>query len=374
MSTPTRLAILGCTGSVGTQTLELVERFPERFQIVALIAGRDADKLAKQVVRWEPKLAGLAGLDEHEAFAAGASLLLDAAAHPDVDLVVNAVVGSRGLAPTLAALDAGHAVALANKESLVAGGPLVSRALKGERDRLRPVDSEHAALQQALRGVPMNEVSRLTITASGGPFRTRKDLSRVTVKEALAHPTWSMGARITIDSATLMNKGLELIEAHHLFGFGVDRLRAVVHPQSLVHAIVELVDGSQIWQASVPDMKLPIASALMPHDRQGLGVPDLDLERVGSLTFEPVDHERFPALGLALEALETGGTAPAVLNAADEEIVGGFLDGRVGFTDIAPMVRDVLSDVPVRDVESLEDVLAAEQDARTSARALIDTA
>lgn len=373
MTEPIRISLIGSTGSVGRQVLQVVDLLPNRFEIVSLIAGSDAEALASQVAKYSPKLAGLAGIDSHDRFQSGSSLLIDAAVHPDADLVVNAVVGSRGLAPTLAALHAGKSVALANKESLVAGGPLVRAALGEDPSRLRPIDSEHAALAQALLGVDLQDVSRLMITASGGPFRERLDLSEVSVEEALAHPTWQMGDRITIDSATLMNKGLELIEAHHLFGFDADRLGAIVHPQSLVHAIVELVDGSQIMQAGVPDMKLPIATALLPDERHPLGIPRLDLEAVGSLRFEPIDHVRFPAVNLALAAMATGGTATAILNAADEEAVAAFLSGRIGFQSITRVVEQVLDRLPATSVDSVGDVLGAEEAARAAARALIDT-
>jgi 1-deoxy-D-xylulose-5-phosphate reductoisomerase len=373
-----RIAVLGCTGSVGRQTLEVIEAFPDRFEVVALVGGRDEATLRDQLTRHTPKLAGLAALVEHDELRAGAQVLLEAATHEDVDLVVNAVVGSRGLEATLAALSAGKIVALANKESLVAGGELVAKLLPDlfERTmRLRPIDSEHASLRQALGGIRDHDVARLIVTASGGPFRgrARAQLTDVTVAEALQHPTWQMGERITIDCATLVNKGLELIEARWLFDIGGERLDTVVHPQSLVHAIVELVDGSMLMQAAMPDMRLPIMSALFDDERPDVGIERLDLAAAGSLTFEPVDHDTFPAIRLARAALAAGGSAPAILNAADEEAVAAFLAGRIGFLAITEIIEATLERIPAEPIGTLRHLSEIEARAREAAQTLIDT-
>lgn len=373
-----RVALLGSTGSIGRQTLEVIERFRDHFEIVALVAGRDEATLRAQVAAHRPKVFGLAGIDAHDDLDTGAELLLRAATHEDVDLVVNAVVGSRGLAATLAALAARKVVALANKESLVAGGELIAALLPdpiARAQQLLPIDSEHAAMRQALQATRPEDVARLIITASGGPFRgrSRDQLTEVTVEQALAHPTWNMGPRITIDSATLVNKGLELIEARWLFGVAPERLEAIVHPQSLIHAIVECVDGSQILQAAMPDMRLPIATALFGEERPDVGIERLDLTKVGELRFEPIDHETFPAVRLALQTLEAGGAAPAVLNAADEEAVAAFLERRIGFLDITRVIEGTLQQVGAGPAGTLPEVTEAEARARECARRLIDT-
>lgn len=369
-----RLAILGSTGSVGRQALRIVDEHPGRFEVVALIAGSDAGSLEDQVERYSPEMAGLAALDQHARFATGSALLVEAASRPDVDVVLNAVVGSRGLAPTLAALKAGTRVALANKESLIAGGPLIRDLLKADPSLLLPVDSEHAALAQCLTGIPRDQIARIRLTASGGPFRGRgrKQLEGVSVAEALDHPTWRMGNRITIDSATLFNKGLELIEACHLFDLTPDRVEAVIHPQSIIHAMVDLVDGSTLMQAAVPDMRIPIAAALLHPEKVPVGVDHVDWADIGELSFEPIDHEAFPAVRLALEAIALGGTAPAIINAADEEAVAAFLDGQIGFLDIMAIVTETLQRVEPEPIEDLSGVSAAERAARETARTLID--
>jgi 1-deoxy-D-xylulose-5-phosphate reductoisomerase len=371
------LAILGSTGSIGTQTLDVVRKHPDRFRVVALAAGCNVETLAAQVDEFRPSLAVLSdGSFDPPAgtrLAHGRDGLLEAAAHPDADVVVNALVGSLGLEPTLAALDAGTTVALANKESLVAGGDLVMRRVAGDPSRLVPVDSEHSALWQCIAGSRHTDIRRLLLTASGGPFRGRpaSEVHGATVEQALAHPTWRMGRKITIDSATLMNKGLEAIEAHHLFGLGMERIEIVVHPQSIVHGIAEFVDGSCLAQASRPDMRLPLQIALSWPERLPDGVEPLDWSALGALQFEPLDTAAFPAPGLAYEAVRRGGTAPAVLNAANEEAVAAFLDERMAFGAIARVVERVLERHEPVPLSSLADVLAAEAWARAAAKETI---
>jgi len=368
-----RLAILGSTGSIGTQTLDVVRKHRERFEVIALVAGRNAELLAEQVDEFAPMLAVLADgeVPAGSYFSTGPDAILEAATHPSADVVVNAIVGSRGLRPTLAALDADKTVALANKESLIAGGDLVmSRAMDG---KLVPVDSEHSAIFQCLAGNRLADVRRVIVTASGGPFRgrARSSMAEVTIEQALAHPTWRMGRKITIDSATLMNKGLEAIEAHHLFRVPIDQVEIVVHPRSIVHGIVEFIDGSCIVQASTPDMRLPIQVALAWPERLSEGAEPLDWTALGALEFEPVDHEAFPAIGLAYQAARTGGTTPAVLNAANEEAVYAFLDGRITFLAIVDVVGRVLGAHTAIADPSLEDVLDAEVWARARAQELM---
>ncbi len=348
-----RVVVLGSTGSIGTQALDVVRTHADRFEVVGLAARSDTDRLAAQAEAF--------GVDELAvADPVAASRLRDArptarvrsgldgvaelAALPAADVVLNGVVGSQGLLPTLAALEAGHSVALANKESLIVGGPLVVRAADGRPDAIVPVDSEHSALAQCLRGGARDEVARLVLTASGGPFRGRgrDDLVDVTPDEALAHPTWDMGPVITVNSATLMNKGLELIEAHLLFAVPWDALDVVVHPQSVVHSMVEFIDGSTLAQLSTPDMRLPIQLALGWPRRLPHAPATLDWRRATQLQFEPVDRDTFRLLSIAEEAGRLGGTFPAVLNAANEQAVAAFLDGRIGFLDIDRVVEQVL--------------------------------
>ena len=373
-----RIALLGSTGSIGTQTLDVVRKHPDRFRVVALAAGSNAELLAAQVDEFRPAVAVL-GRGEIEVpsgtrFGIGREALLEAAGHPDADVVVNALVGSAGLLPTLNALDAGKTVALANKESLIAGGSLVTRRIVDTPERLLPVDSEHSAVFQCLAGNRMDDVRRVILTASGGPFRgrTRAELEDVTVEQALAHPTWRMGRKITVDSATLMNKGLEAIEAHHLFRVPIDRVELVVHPRSLVHGIVEFVDGSCIAQISTPDMRLPLQIALAWPERLPDGAEPLDWQTLGALEFEPLDGETFPCPGLAVSAARSGGTYPCVLNAANEEAVEAFLAERLRFGAIAPVIERVLERHDAVADPELDDVLAAEEWARRQAREEIE--
>lgn len=356
------VAILGCTGSIGASTLAVLERHPEQYRVVALTAGRNRDALEALTRRWSPAISGLAS--------EGRELLLAAATHPDVDVVVNAIVGFAGLDATLAALQAGKRVALANKESLVAGGDLVLDAARRGGGVLVPVDSEHSAVLQCLERGRTQHVSRLILTASGGPFRTwdQERVARATVAEALCHPTWSMGRKITIDSATLANKALEIIEAHFLFGLGYDQLDVVVHPQSIVHALVEFVDGNVLSQMSFPSMELPIVYALTwPERIADAGPKRFDPVAASGLTFEPVRTDAFPAFGLGVAAGRAGGTAPAVFNAANEVAVARFLEGALPFGGIAEVIDSVLSaHVPVP-VDSVDVVHESDRWARAEA-------
>jgi 1-deoxy-D-xylulose-5-phosphate reductoisomerase len=380
-----RVVLLGSTGSIGTQALDVVRAHPDRFTVVALAAGSDHATLASQAEELgvtELALADPAAADALRRARPGAAVRDGAGgiaelAALDADLVLNGITGAAGLPSTLAALEAGTVVALANKESLIVGGDLVVAAAEraGGRERmLVPVDSEHSALAPCLRGGRAAEVARLVLTASGGPFRgcNRRDLTDVTPQQALAHPTWAMGPVITVNSATLMNKGLELIEAHLLFDVGWDRLDTVVHPQSLVHSMVEFVDGSTLAQVSPPDMRLPIQLAMGWPERLDTAFVAMDWTSPTTMTFEPPDREAFPALDLAAEAGRRGGTAPAVLNAANEQAVDAFLRGRLAFLDIAEVVGRVLeahdASGPPREVA---DVVDADAWARRAADRLI---
>jgi 1-deoxy-D-xylulose-5-phosphate reductoisomerase len=391
------VVLLGSTGSIGTQALDVVRRAPDRFRVVGLAAGgAHPALLAAQALETGAEVVGVAkpsaledlqlalyaeaqrrGFDRGDVtlpkLLAGADAAAEVAAWPTADLVVNGMTGSIGLAPTLAALDAGHTLALANKESLVAGGPLVTaRAAPGQ---IVPVDSEHSALAQCLRGGDPGEVARLLLTASGGPFRgrPRADLADVTPEQALAHPTWDMGPVVTINSATLMNKGLEVIEAHFLFGVEYDRIDVVVHPQSVVHSMVEYVDGSTLAQASPPDMHLPIALAMSWPQRLPGAALAVDWSKAAEWEFQPLDEEAFPAVSLCREAGRRGGTAPAVLNAANEELVAAFLARRVPFLAIVDTVARVVADHDVVDEPDLAAVLDAEAWARRRTAEVLTT-
>ena len=368
------VAILGSTGSIGQSTLEVLRRHPDEFRLVALTAGANAELLSAQVNEWKPSYAGLVNGSGHgSAFPSGPDVLVDAATQDDADIVVNAVVGAAGLAATIAALKAGKRVALANKESLVMAGSLVLAAAREGGGELVPVDSEHSAVLQCLAG-QRTAACRLTLTASGGPFREwdADAVSTATVDQALAHPTWNMGRKITVDSATLANKALEIIEAHFLFGLPYDALDAVVHPQSIVHALVEFCDGSVMAQVGFPTMELPILYALTWPDRvPDMGVPRFDPLRASPLTFEPVRHDVFGAFHAGIEAGRAGGTAPAVFNAANEVAVAAFLDGRIRFGDIARIICGALEGVAPMPATGLEGVLEADREARRCAHDLI---
>jgi 1-deoxy-D-xylulose-5-phosphate reductoisomerase len=369
------VAVLGSTGSIGRSTLAVLERHRDRFRVVALTARRDATSLAAQADRHRPELVVLTdGGVGRAGWAEGMDGLIAAATHPGVDIVVNAVVGAAGLEATLAALEAGNRLALANKESLVAGGPLVMDALRRGGGELIPVDSEHSAILQCLPGgIPVG-VRRLILTASGGAFRDRSaaELERVTPRDALRHPTWDMGAKITVDSATLANKALEVIEAHFLFGLPYDRLDTVVHPQSIIHSMVEFDDGSVLSQMGFPTMELPILYALTHPDRVPDGVRRFDPVAAGPLTFEPIDHARFPTFGLGVAAGRAGGTAPAVYNAANEVAVAAFLDGTLRFIDIPRVIERTLDASGAGPIGSLDAVHAADREARARALAAIE--
>jgi 1-deoxy-D-xylulose-5-phosphate reductoisomerase len=359
------VVILGSTGSIGTQALDLVRRNPDRFRVVGLTAGGSQEELfSRQVAEFSPAYSGLG--EDASTEAAGLAC----------DIVLNGITGAMGLRPTLAALEAGTTLALANKESLIIGGPLVTR--RAAPGQIVPVDSEHSALAQCLRAGRMEEVRRLVLTASGGPFRgwTADRLRDVTPEQALAHPTWAMGPVITVNSATLVNKGLEVIEAHLLFGLDLDRIEVVVHPTSVVHSMVEYVDGSTVLQASPPTMLIPLAVALAWPGRVPDAAPAVDWTTRETWEFFPLDHDAFPAVRLAREAAAAGGTAPAAYNAANEACVDAFLGGRLSFADIVPTVREVLDShatgegpVPSKERElTVDDVLAVDAWARDRAR------
>ena len=378
-----RIAILGATGSVGRSTLDLVERSPERFEVVALTAQSNVDALAEAARRTGARLAVVADescfadlADKLEGSgcraAAGAEGLIEAAAG-DADWVMAAIVGCAGLVPTMAAIEAGKTVALANKEALVTAGTLMTGAATRSGATLLPVDSEHNAIFQCLAGSRGEDVARLVLTASGGPFLNASldQMRAASPAQAVAHPRWSMGAKISVDSATLMNKGLELIEAHHLFRLASDRIDIVVHPQSVVHSLVEFVDGSLLAQLGSADMRIPIAFTLAWPERMETPAERLSLTDIARLDFEAPDMQRFPALRIAREALERGGSAAIVLNAANEVAVEAFLNGRIGFCDIVRLVEEALAQIDAAAPKSVAEVVALDLDVRERARAMI---
>jgi 1-deoxy-D-xylulose-5-phosphate reductoisomerase len=380
---PTRVAIAGSSGSIGTQTLDVVRAEPGAYDVVALGVGASVDVVVEQALEFRPQVVAIADDTARAAVAAALPFAevvgdLTAVVEP-ADVVVNGVVGFAGLAVTVATLRAGKRLALANKESLIAAGPVVQPLRATPGAELVPVDSEHCAVHQCLRSSvdAGRELARLVLTASGGPFRGRRsdDLAGVTVTEALAHPTWSMGPKITVDSSTLMNKGLEVIEAHELFGTPYDRIEVIVHPQSVVHSMVEFTDGSTLAQVSPPDMRLPIALALGWPERVADAAPGMDWSAAQSWQFEPLDAEVFPAVRLAKEAGEQGGCLPAIYNAANEECVAAFTEHRLPFTGIVETVERVLQDAVQAETHAepgtVEDVLTAERWARERAQALV---
>ncbi|WP_434440092.1 1-deoxy-D-xylulose-5-phosphate reductoisomerase [Lentzea sp. E54] len=373
MSTPRTVLILGSTGSIGTQALDVIRRNRDRFRVVGLGAGgRQLDLLKKQAAEFDVPVVAVANGADVPGVRTLTSMvdLIDAA---PADVVLNGMDGSRGLEPSLRALETGAVLALANKESLIAGGPLVLKAAKP--DQIVPVDSEHSALAQCLRGGAPHEVHKLVLTASGGPFRgrTRKDLEDITVAQAMAHPTWSMGQVVTINSANLVNKGLELIEAHLLFGVPYDRVDVVVHPQSIIHSMVTFTDGSTLAQASPPDMRLPISLGLGWPDRVAGAAPACTFDTATSWTFEPVDSVTFPAVELARQAGTAGGCLPAIYNAANEEALASFVAGTTSFLSIVDTIGQVLGEANDwhSDPADVAEVLAAEDWARARARELV---
>ncbi len=386
MAAERTVALAGSTGSIGTQAIEVIRAAPGRFRVVALGSGSKADLLAAQARELRPERVAIADAAQAgrlaELLPRGTELLAGdgalAAIAEDADVVLNGVVGFAGLPVTLAALRAGRRLALANKESLIAGGPVVQRALQAPGAELVPVDSEHCAVHQCLRAVGAGEMGgpalrKILLTASGGPFRGRTlhELAEVSVEDALAHPTWKMGPKITIDSSTLMNKGLEVIEAHLLFGVAYDQIEVVVHPQSVVHSMVETTDGATLAQLSVPDMRLPIGYALSYPERMGSAFGAIDWATLGHLDFEVPDIASFPCLSLAYEAGRRGGTVPACLNGANEIAVQGFLEGRLRWVDIPAVIEDVLTRFVASEPEDLDDVLRADAEARELAAAAL---
>jgi 1-deoxy-D-xylulose-5-phosphate reductoisomerase len=375
----TGVAILGATGSIGTSALRVMERQRGRFRPVALTAFGSAERLAEHVERTGATFAGLVNgngrfsAGPNVRVSAGPASLLEAATHPDVQIVLNAVVGAAGLEATLAALEAGKRVALANKETLVMAGDLVLAAARAGGGEIVPVDSEHSAVLQCLAGHDRSELSRLILTASGGPFREwdTQRVRRATVDDALAHPTWNMGPKITVDSATLVNKALEVIEAHYLFGLSYDAIEVVVHPQSIIHAFAEFVDGSVLSQIGFPTMELPILYALTYPERvPDEGTPRFDPIEAGPLTFEPLRGDAFPAFGLGIDAGRAGGTSPAVFNAANEVTVAAFLEGSIPFGRIAEVIQRVMDRHVRQSAGSLESILEADRWARQEGEAL----
>jgi 1-deoxy-D-xylulose-5-phosphate reductoisomerase len=376
MNAPRSVTILGATGSVGRSTLDLIGREPDRFEIVALTAGRDVEGLIELARHFRPRLAVIGDEQGFERLAgalagtgietrAGADAIVEAAGS-GADWTMAAIVGTAGLKPAMRALEGGGTLALANKEALVSAGSLMMRAATAGGATLLPVDSEHNAIFQCFDRARPGSVRRIILTASGGPFRarSREEMRRATPGEAVAHPNWSMGAKISVDSATLMNKGLELIEAYHLFPLGLDALDVVVHPQSVIHSLVEYVDGSVLAQLGAPDMRIPIAFTLAWPERMETPCERLDLVRIGSLDFEAPDEARFPALPLARAALAQGGAKPAILNAANEIGVASFLESRIGFLDIASVVSEVLAVYDPEAPASIDEVLEIDREAR----------
>ena len=378
-----KVAILGSTGSIGLNTLDVIDNsLSSEFEVCGLAAKENLDLLCSQILKYRPEVACLVNEKkagelreklkdcEVEIFS-GQEGLVRVAAHKEADIVVTAVVGAAGLLPTLEAIKRGKRIALANKETLVMAGEIVTREAEKSGSEILPVDSEHNAVFQCLQGRDPSEIKRIILTASGGPFRGQKDLSRITPKEALAHPTWKMGAKISIDSATLMNKGLEVIEACYLFGLSPAHISVLIHPQSIIHSMVEFADGSYLAQLGIADMRIPIAYALTYPHRLPNKLDELDLAKIGNLTFEEPDISRFPCLGLAYQAVEAGGTMPAVLNAANEVAVERFLKEKIDFLDIWKIVQEVMKRHKIKKGKMIEEVLAADVWAREEARKIV---
>ena len=374
------VVVLGSTGSIGRNALEVLSHFPEQFSLWGISTNVNVDLLEEQIRQFKPRLAVVTDEKSFRNFPrnfdteilSGPDGLKRLCTHPEVDLVINALVGSVGLMPSLDALESGKMLATANKESLVMAGEILIRKAKEKSTEIIPIDSEHSAIKQCLLSGKKNEVKRIILTASGGPFweKSEEELSFITVKEALSHPTWEMGKKITVDSASLMNKGLEVIEAHWLFDVPPDRIKVVIHPQSIVHSMVEFADGSVIAQMSVPDMKLPLQYALFYPQRVYSPNTSLDLTQTRQLTFFQPDFDRFPCLKLAYQALKMGGTAPAVLNSANEVAVNAFLSRQIKFTDIYALLQKVLNEHQVKPGPNLDDILNADKWGRQKAEKL----
>jgi 1-deoxy-D-xylulose-5-phosphate reductoisomerase len=375
-----RIAILGSTGSIGVNALDVVRQFRDRFEVIGLSAGRNVELLREQALEFRPKIVSLAYQDGAEELRSefkhhgihvgcGESGLVEVSTHPDVDILLSALVGAQGFLPTLKAISAGKDVALANKETLVVAGPILSREIARKKTRLLPVDSEHSAIWQCLQGAKKEDVRKLILTASGGPFLSRDPATfdSVTISQALAHPNWRMGRKITIDCATLMNKGLEMIEAHFLFDEPAEKLDVIIHPQSVIHSMVEFVDGSVLAQLGISDMRMPIQYAFSHPERWGNDLPSMKLTEIRKLEFFEPDLQRFPCLRLAQEALRTGGTMTAVLNAANEVAVESFLSERIPFTSIYTVVEATMEKHKAISDPALEDVLEADRWARAQA-------
>ena len=373
---PKGVAVLGSTGSIGTTALRVLDRQRERFRVMALTANSNGALLREQALKFSPAFVGMVEpqSDGDEAWKSGTDALIAAATRDDVDIVLNAIVGAAGLDATLAALEGGKRVALANKETLVIAGDLVRQACASGSGEVIPVDSEHSAILQCITGHPTSAVRRVVLTASGGPFRgwSAERLAAATVDDALRHPTWQMGRKITIDSATLANKALEVIEAHFLFGLPYDRIDVVVHPQSVVHSFVEFIDGSVVAQMSVPTMELPVLYALTHPERVADdGVPAFDPVKLSPMTYEPVDHERFPSLRLGISAGVAGGAAPAVFNGANECAVAAFLAGKIRFPDIPSAISSALDKLSAMPAGTREELLAADAAARRHVKEML---
>jgi 1-deoxy-D-xylulose-5-phosphate reductoisomerase len=374
------VAILGSTGSIGRNALRVLSEFKDKFTVFGLSTNRNIQLLEEQIGQFRPKMAVIQDEDCFGKFPRRTDLeilcgnegLKKLSSHPQVDLVINALVGSAGLLPSVEAVEAGKTLAIANKESLVMAGEILMAKAKEKGAEILPIDSEHSAIKQCLLSGKNSEIKRLILTASGGPFlgKNKRDLEGITVKQALSHPTWDMGKKITIDSATLMNKGLEVIEAHWLFGVPAEQIHVLIHPQSIIHSMVEFVDGSVMAQMSVPDMKLPIQYALFYPDRITSNNTRLDLTKIGQLTFLEPDLEKFPCLELAYQALKMGGTAPAVLNAANETAVNAFLERQISFTRIEKVVGETLNQHNIKSTPNLDDILMADSWAKNMAKEL----
>jgi 1-deoxy-D-xylulose-5-phosphate reductoisomerase len=379
-----RLAVLGSTGSIGVNTLDIVRQFPDRFEVVSLAAGSNVDLLRQQILQFKPRVVsllnrGLAETLRRELSSApveivyGVEGLIQVAIQPDVDEVVSALVGAVGLVPTLSAIKTGKNIALANKETLVMAGKIIMEEARQNNVHILPIDSEHSAIFQALLGHRKEDVHRIILTASGGPFLKLplRELEQVTAKDALQHPTWEMGRKITIDSASLMNKGLEVIEARWLFDMPPEKIDVQIHPQSVVHSMVEYIDGSVVAQMGITDMRIPISYALSYPHRLPLSLPHLNLLKKGELTFFPPDPGRFPCLDLAYRSIQVGETMPAILSAANEVAVTAFLEGSLKFTGLPVLIRQVMDEHEVKTVRTIEDILRADQWAREKTKALL---